>query len=156
MEIEFTIHGSPIGKGRPKFARRGKFTTTYTPKKTKDYEDRVKIEYNKSFRGVSFGEDPIAVNIVGIFSVPKSISKKKAKELIGQPFDKKPDSDNIGKIVLDPLNNLAFDDDKQVTDLGVIKRYGYNPRVEVNIRNVNDKSALIYYSKPATSPIYYL
>ncbi len=156
MEIEFTIEGSPMGKERPKFARRGKFTKTYTPKKTREYEDKVKIEYNKSFRGVSFGNKPIVVNIVGIFSVPKSTSKKKTKELIGQPFDKKPDSDNMGKIVLDPLNNLAFDDDKQVTDLEVIKRYGYNPRVEVNIKNVHDRSALVYYSKPATSPIHYL
>lgn len=32
--IRFTVKGNPFGKERPKFARRGNFVQTYTPKNT--------------------------------------------------------------------------------------------------------------------------
>ena len=35
--------GVPVGKGRPKFARRGNFVTAYTPAKTKTYEEQVAL-----------------------------------------------------------------------------------------------------------------
>ena len=39
--ISFRVEGEPIGKGRPRVtARGGKFAHAYTPKKTKDYEDK--------------------------------------------------------------------------------------------------------------------
>ena len=31
--IKFTVPGNPFGKQRPKFARMGTYTKTYTPKK---------------------------------------------------------------------------------------------------------------------------
>lgn len=37
---------------------------------------------------------------------------------------KKPDVDNLAKIVLDSLNKIAYDDDAQVCRLLVEKRYG--------------------------------
>ena len=37
----FQVIGAPVGKGRPKFARRGNFVQAYTPTKTKDYEALV-------------------------------------------------------------------------------------------------------------------
>ena len=36
---------------------------------------------------------------------------------------KKPDADNIGKVVLDALNGIAYEDDKQVIELRVSKQY---------------------------------
>ena len=39
--VRFTVDGVPVGKGRPKFARRGNFVTAYTPTKTKTYEQQV-------------------------------------------------------------------------------------------------------------------
>ena len=36
--LTYSVEGNPIGKGRPKFARRGNFVSTYTPTKTRDYE----------------------------------------------------------------------------------------------------------------------
>ena len=38
MKIEFTVPGIPVGKGRPRFMKNGH---TYTPQKTRDYEDKV-------------------------------------------------------------------------------------------------------------------
>jgi Holliday junction resolvase RusA-like endonuclease len=46
---------------------------------------------------------------------------------------KKPDCDNMAKIVLDALNGIAFDDDSQITDLIVHKQYGESPNVEIEL-----------------------
>ena len=148
MQAEFTVYGKPMGKQRPKFARRGKFTTTYTPSETVKYEKQVKIAYNKENRGVVL-EGPVQVNIKGVFPIPKSVSKKKYKELINSPHTKKPDCDNLAKIILDPLNKLAYNDDGQVARLYVDKIYGEEPRVEVNLSTIKD-------SKIVTPAIYLL
>jgi Holliday junction resolvase RusA-like endonuclease len=42
FQLHFMVEGTPIGKGRPKFARRGNFVSTYTPTKTRNYEDIIK------------------------------------------------------------------------------------------------------------------
>ena len=49
---------------------------------------------------------------------------------------KKPDIDNIGKVVMDALNKIAFDDDSQVIKLLVEKVYGEEPRVEITIGEI--------------------
>ena len=46
---------------------------------------------------------------------------------------KKPDIDNIIKIVLDALNKMAFRDDSQVTKIEVEKIYGPVEKIKVKI-----------------------
>ena len=43
----------------------------------------------------------------------------------------KPDWDNIGKIISDALNGIAYKDDAQVVSCTVEKRYSNTPCVEV-------------------------
>ena len=53
---------------------------------------------------------------------------------------KKPDSDNIAKIVLDSLNKIAFDDDSQVVELTVIKRWTEeNERIEFDLEEIKNE-----------------
>lgn len=150
MQVEFTVPGPPKGKQRPKFARRGRFTTTYTPKQTVEYEKKVEISYNKENRG-NFLLGPIKVDILGVFPIPKSVSKKKREELNGSPHMKKPDCDNLAKIILDPLNLLAYHDDGQVSRLYVDKIYGEEPRVEVKLTEMKNR-----IEDNPQSPIYYI
>ena len=46
---------------------------------------------------------------------------------------KKPDIDNIVKIVLDAMNKFAFKDDTQITKLEVEKIYGIEEILQINI-----------------------
>lgn len=63
--------------------------------------------------------------------------KKRAAMLAGEILPtKKPDYDNIEKIISDALNGVAFYDDAQIVSSGLIKVYGEIPRVEVEIRAV--------------------
>ena len=45
----------------------------------------------------------------------------------------KPDADNIGKIILDALNGIAYADDNQVTQLNIKKNYGSKSCIKVKI-----------------------
>lgn len=63
--------------------------------------------------------------ITACFGIPKSTSKKaRTAMLSGQTYPtKKPDVDNVVKIVLDALNGFAWHDDAQVIDLHISKTY---------------------------------
>ena len=50
---------------------------------------------------------------------------------------KKPDADNVAKIILDGLNHIAWDDDTQVVDMMVTKRYSDEPMVSVIIEEID-------------------
>ena len=49
---------------------------------------------------------------------------------------KKPDIDNIAKVILDSLNDIAYHDDTQVVSLCMTKKYAETPRVEVEIQTL--------------------
>ena len=49
---------------------------------------------------------------------------------------KNTDIDNVGKIILDSLNGIAYIDDKQVVELNVTKKRNSSDYVVVKIREV--------------------
>ena len=132
--ISFTVYGKPIGKQRPKFARKYGSVMTYTPKETVNYENLVKISYPG---GVKL-EGAIVANIKGYFAVPKSVSKKQRERMLAGEvkYTKKIDSDNLAKSILDAWNHIAYDDDSQVCCLTVSKQYAEIERVEVELREI--------------------
>ena len=136
-QIKFTVPGPPFGKQRPKFSRAGEYVKTYTPDKTVNYENLVKLMYQQAAKGRMFSEDAaLDVRIIAYYEIPKSTSKKKRKAMLEHRLrtTKKPDWDNIGKIVCDSLNKVAYRDDSAVVDAQVRKFYSENPRVDVMIR----------------------
>jgi Holliday junction resolvase RusA-like endonuclease len=56
---------------------------------------------------------------------------------------KKPDWDNIGKIVSDSLNDILYDDDKQLWDVRVIKKFNDINKDQIHVS--------FKYSKPGDS-----
>lgn len=84
MKIEFTVPGIPVGKGRPRFMKNGH---TYTPQKTRDYEDKV-VQCWKRQSGKGFAAGvPLRATVTAFFTVPKSTSKKKAAALNGHAYN---------------------------------------------------------------------
>lgn len=157
--IKFTVPGEPVAKGRPRFVRRGKFTSTYTPKKTADYEAKVRKYFNE-FKPKNYTpiEGPVEANALCVKSIPTSLSKKKKTELIGKPCTKKPDTDNIIKSILDPLNGIAYIDDSQVCKLSGLKIYGEVPRVEIEIKPYKEVIVPIRFTCPGEKikPFYFV
>lgn len=52
---------------------------------------------------------------------------------------KKPDIDNIAKVVCDALNGVAYKDDKQIVSLKLAKRYGSLPMVVIDINEIKEQ-----------------
>lgn len=134
--IKFTIMGEPVGKGRPKFDTRGPYVRAVTPKKTANYETLVRMEYEAQCHGHFFSkEDALGMKITVHKSSPASTSRRKFAQMLDRIIrpGKKPDWDNIGKIICDALNGVAFHDDAQIVDGRVIKLYAEQPHVDVEI-----------------------
>lgn len=148
MKLEFTVDGNPIGKARPRVTKRA----TYTPATTTRYEDLVRYAALNNLKEDFEENEPLSVEVIAFFEVPKSYSRNKKTDCLAgwELPTKKPDADNIGKIIMDGMNPKMkrdkrlhkmvdvmrgiYNDDKQVTTLLVKKRYAERPRVEVRIK----------------------
>ncbi|HAT4312925.1 TPA: RusA family crossover junction endodeoxyribonuclease [Clostridium perfringens] len=124
------VTGKIRGKARPRICRGHAFT----PKDTVQYEKLVRECYKE--QDGRYLEGSVRALIIAYYKIPKSYSKKRVqaiKDGLEKPT-KKPDADNIGKIILDSLNGIAYKDDSQIVDLSVIKRYTEDDeRVEFNL-----------------------
>lgn len=109
--VYFFVPGKVQGKARPRFSSRS--GTVYTPGKTKSYERQIAEAYETQ-EGLCRG-GRVMVVIEAVFPIPKSWTRaKKAEAMAGKLAPGKPDIDNILKVVLDGLNDVAYEDDKQV------------------------------------------
>ncbi|MDX5782784.1 RusA family crossover junction endodeoxyribonuclease, partial [Clostridioides difficile] len=50
---------------------------------------------------------------------------------------KKPDIDNVVKIIADSLNEIAYKDDTQIVEVVASKYYSDKPRVEVILEDIS-------------------
>ena len=123
MKYEFEVIGDIKGKARP---RMNTLTgTTYTPTNTKEYEELIKQYFKVKYPRYVPMENRVKVLIKAYFKIPKNTSKKNEELMLNGNISptKKPDIDNITKIVLDALNKMAFKDDNQITKIEVEKNY---------------------------------
>lgn len=100
--IKFTVPGNPFGKQRPKFARMGTYTKTYTPKETTQHEKQVEACFLEVARGRRFKEkEPLDIRIIAYYPIPQSTSKKRHKEMLEHRIRPtvKPDLDNVAKLI---------------------------------------------------------
>jgi len=141
MKIKFIILGEPQGKGRPKFSRQGSFVKTYTPDKTVLYENLIRTEYLRQCPGRRFPDKvPLEMKITAWHTIPVSASKTRQRAMEAGEIRpvKKPDADNIIKVVADSLNQVAYRDDADVVRVSLEKFYGRQPRLEIEIKTLEE------------------
>lgn len=128
----FEVPGEPRGKGRPRVTRNG----TYTDSETKAYEQKIIAYYRKTFGSFRWPDNSfIAVKVVAYYPIPKSATKAQLAAMqAGKIFpSRKPDIDNVLKVVLDALNGVAYKDDSRVVHVEAEKRYSFDPRLEIHL-----------------------
>ena len=131
MKVSFTIDGEPVGKARPRMnTRTGR---AYTPDKTRIYEEYTKMLYRSKVK--HYFEGYVRLTIKAFYGIARSDSKKIKEQKVNNTLrpSKKPDIDNVIKLIADSLNGIAYKDDTQIVEIEAIKYYSDNPRVEVTI-----------------------
>lgn len=116
----FVVPGKPKGKSRPRFTLSGH---VYTDKQTREYEEQIADNYT-SAGGKHYGDKSITMQI-------NVLRKKSKRSRCG--LKKKPDVDNVAKIVMDALTGIAYTDDVQVNNLTVYRYYSDQEALEIGI-----------------------
>jgi len=127
MRVSFVVTGVPKGKERPRVIRlQDGRPHAYTPTATKQREQRIAKAYLANANGYRFKDKPIKLMLEFFYPIPTSWTKKeKAKAIAGMKTPNvKPDLDNVSKLVMDALNGVAYDDDKQIIFMSASKVYG--------------------------------
>ena len=142
-EIQFTVPGQPVAKGRPKAARRGKFITMYTPEKTANYEGLVAHAAQVAMNGRSLVSGACSVELDIRLMIPESWSNKRKLLAMNGSIapTKKPDIDNVEKGIFDGMNGVVWKDDVQVVQVTKRKRYADVPGVVVIVRELDMQPA---------------
>lgn len=133
ISYEIEIHESITGKQRPRMnTRTGR---AYTPTKTKSYEYLVRQMFIYKYPQFVPIEGRVKLTVIAYFELPNKRSKKKEIQMLENIISptKKPDWDNIGKIISDALNKFAFKDDSQISEAIIIKKYAKTPKVVVKV-----------------------
>lgn len=122
MIVTFTVPGMPVPKARARVGRRG----TYTPAKTREYEDLVRGKAIDAKRAAGLGDDeiltgPVLVRILFVLDEanPCTLVEVSNTRSLGVP--RHGDLDNMVKSILDgiqhPFLPALIRDDKQVVQL---------------------------------------
>ena len=122
---ELYIETVPIPKGRPRFYG----GHAVTPEKTRKYEKLIRDSWTHGIVDAEY----LTIDMVFKMPKPQSLSKKKQRELDGQPHVKKPDLDNFVKAILDSIQGVAFDNDSKVWCINACKEYAEEPSVWIGI-----------------------
>jgi Holliday junction resolvase RusA-like endonuclease len=119
--MKIFIPGEPIAQPRVKVSTKGGFARAYTERDhpIHAYKQAIRLAYVNA--GGEVLEGPVSIKIVCWFDRPKSHSKKRRQQQ--EPKTTKPDLDNVGKAILDALNEIAYNDDGQVFMLTIAKWY---------------------------------
>lgn len=127
------IDGKIKGKARHRVVNGHAFT----PKDTVDYEKLVATCYVE--QDGKYHLKPLRAVLTIFYSIPISYTKKRVQAIrngLEVPC-KKPDVDNIIKIILDALNGIAYKDDCQVVEIYAAKKYTEeNERIELEFEEL--------------------
>lgn len=133
--VQFNVPGTPVPKGRARFARHGKNVVAYTPDETARYENLARLCAAAAMTQSEPFVAPILLHVQIYLPIPASWSKKRqglaADGMIAAT--KKPDADNVLKALKDGMNGVVYRDDSQVIEMSVLKRYGVSPHVSIAV-----------------------
>jgi Holliday junction resolvase RusA-like endonuclease len=131
-KIHLVVKGDPVGKGRP---RRGRNRVMYTPKETVNQEVLIKTIFNIEYPDHEPIYGACRMRVTAYLSIPASASKKMKMLMVDDVIEptKRPDLDNLLKIVMDALEGRVYKNDSQVTRVTLIKGYSTQPRMEIEV-----------------------
>jgi len=143
--IRIFIPGEPIaqGRGRAFGFKRGDGTIgarVFDPKKSRDFKATAHGHMQMAMAGRPLLEGPIVLEVIALFSCPKSDYRKREPR-VERWHTKKPDGDNVLKAVKDAAKGVLWLDDCQVCDARIVKRIaaqGAAPGLRITVDRLFD------------------
>ena len=131
MAITFSIPGNPVPQPRTKVCVRNNKPHGYVEKKHPIHAYRQAVALAARAAGLVEATAPVSVIVDAVFARPKSHLTKSGVKA-SAPALPRPDVDNLGKAVLDALQEV-MGDDTNVSRLLVEKSWGTEGRTTVRI-----------------------
>lgn len=128
----------PVSKARPRFVN----GRCYTPETTKVAEDAIAfiVKAHMIKHGLTTTLLPVSITLEFSFKLPASATKRD-RELLKQgklQNIKKPDLDNLVKLVTDAMNKIAYNDDNQVVVINASKVFGDEDYIKISLMEIKD------------------
>ena len=122
-QLHFEVPIAPCGKARARATK----NRHYTPLETKAAQRTIANVARREMRlrGLEKLDCPVSLYVVACF---------KNHEKLHEYAMCKPDWDNIGKLVSDALNDVAWNDDCQVVDANILKQYDLFDRFYIVVK----------------------
>lgn len=132
--VTFSVSGQPVGKGRPRFVKATGHT--YTPEKTREYEDAVKYAAREAMGNKPPTAAAVSMSVHAVFRIPESWPKVKRQAALDGALrpTSAPDADNVAKAASDGMNGIVYLDDSQIVHVEIDKIYGPIPHLTINVR----------------------
>lgn len=146
MNRSFIYWGKVRGQGRPRTRVAGTTAIIYKADIDREYEKMIAWSYQRYCKGEEPIKGAFGIQIKAVIEPPKSASNKRKADMLNgvvQPTVKC-DIDNICKSVLDSLNGLAYEDDKNCISINAMKVYGTDERIEVILTYGEDENNGIF------------
>lgn len=137
--IKIRIPIEPTGQMRPRRAKNGRMFKDPNQKRRESILLSYIIAAVKPENGYRPAIGPVELNVLTVMRRPKShygTGRNSGKLKTSAPYfcETTPDFDNLFKQICDCMNRLVFHDDRQVVKASIVKRYGANPRWEIDLK----------------------
>lgn len=125
--ITFEVAGPPVPWSRARSAGSRRFSAPEM--------ERAKAAIGWAARQsrVRMIDGPVSVTVCAVFAMPRSCSAAERDKLRGAPVIKRPDADNLMKLVMDALEGIAFTDDRMVAHQASLKIWGDASRTIIKV-----------------------
>lgn len=135
--IKHTFMLTPVQQQRPRATHYGRSIRLYDPKAVKQFKQAIAEEAMLTYRNQPLSGS-LAVTLVFYRPVQQSLSQvEKQRRIDGRHLPVvKPDLDNYIKSLLDALHGIYWQDDALITDIVARKRYGRQPRIEIEVKEI--------------------
>lgn len=142
--MKMILNIEPKPQARPRFARRGNFTTTYEDKEMKSWKNKCRLLITKHHADKPALEGALRTRVKFFIKPPQYISKvKKNRQALTDetiPVSKKADLDNYIKALFDSANGILYKDDGQIAEIYAVKVYSASPRIEFEIEEISHEN----------------
>jgi Holliday junction resolvase RusA-like endonuclease len=133
--LAFTIAGKPFPQSRPRVARSGGVYYSKTSKRERKRLREAMLDMCME-RGLGMMGGPLV--LVLTYRMPFPSDFLKAQRDNPPHHDRRPDCDNLAKMMMDAATEILWDDDAQIVLLQVSKRYDANPGIVVQVTKMKE------------------